>query len=409
MLGVLSINSSLISSFECFGNLSLSFFAKVYRNSCLPLEKFAIDCIATSNNKRMIDKTNFIEDNPLTKRLIETLKRHPKRIVFTEGEDIRVLRAAEILVRLEAIVPILLGDKDKIIALAEEHGVNRQFIKILDPAKADDLPLFCSMLQKIERYRGKIVDDPVELISRPHNFAAMMVQYGQADGIIAGNQSSPSVIYRSLIHFISPLPSKPKLFGAVAMTAPGLEHFGRDGILLLADCGVNPKPSIKELAGIAIETGKLAHHILGRTPRIAMLSHSTHGSMPTKSSKRVAAATALAKEIVKREFLELEIDGEVQADVALDMLAAEQRFTDKKALQPADVLVFPNLDSANIAYKLLKHTANVNSYGQLIMGLTRHAAQLPLTASVDSIVGTAALVGSESIKYRELYPDGETH
>jgi len=311
----------------------------------------------------MIDKTNFTEDNPLTKRLIETLKRHPKRIVFTEGEDIRVLKAAE--------------------------------------------TLFCKMLEKIERYRGKVIDDPAALLSNPHNFAAMMVQYGQADGIVSGNKNTPSMIYRSLIHFITPLPSEPKLFGAVAMTAPNLEHFGRDGILLLADCGVNPNPSIQELAGIAIETGKLAKHVLGRTPRIAMLSHSTHGSMPTQSSKHVAAATALAKEIAKREFLELEIDGEIQADVALDMLAAEQKFTDKKALEPADVLVFPNLDSANIAYKLLQHTAHVNCYGQLVMGLTRHAAQLPVTASVDSIIGTAALVGSESIKYRELNPDGD--
>jgi len=355
----------------------------------------------------MTDKTNFTEDNSLTKSLIETLKRHPKRIVFTEGEDIRVLQAAETLVELRAIVPILLGDRDKIIALADEHGINRKFIKILDPSKADDLPLFCSMLQKIERYRGKMVDDPVALISMPHNFAAMMVQYGQADGIVSGNQSSPSVIYRSLIHFVNPLPTEPKLFGVVAMTAPNLEHFGRDGILLLADCGVNPKPSISELAGIAIETGKLAHHLLGRPPRIAMLSHSTHGSMPTKSSKRVAAATALAKEIAKREFLDLEIDGEIQADVALDLRAAEQKFTDKKALEPADVLVFPSLDSANIAYKLLQHTAHVNCYGQLVMGLSRPAAQLPVTASVDSIIGTAALVGTESIKFRELYPDGD--
>lgn len=355
----------------------------------------------------MTNKTNFTEDNPLTKRLIETLKRHPKRIVFTEGEDIRVLQAAETLVKLEAIVPILLGDSDKIIALAEEHGINRQFIKILDPAEADDLPLFCSRLKKIERYRGKIIDDPEALISKPHNFAAMMVQYGQADGIVAGNQSTPSVIYRSLIHFISPLATEPKLFGVVAMTAPHLEHFGRDGLLLLADCGVNPEPTINELAGIAIETGKLAHHILGRTPRIAMLSHSTHGSMPTNSSKRIAAATALAKEIAKRELLDLDIDGEIQADVALNMQAAEQKFTDKKALLPADVLVFPSLDAAHIAYKLLQHTSQVNCYGQLILGLSRHAAQIPVTASVDSIIGTAALVGCETIKFREIYPDGD--
>lgn len=353
----------------------------------------------------MPDKIKFLEDNNLTKQLFETLKRHPKRIVFTEGEDLRVLQAAETLVHLEAVAPILLGDKDRIVKLAEDNNIDQAFIKILDPKKASDLPLFCNRLQKIERYRGKVIDDPEELIARPHNFAAMMLQYGQADGIVSGNQTPPAVIYRALLHFIKPLINEPKLFGTVAMTAPHLKHFGKDGLLLLADCGVNPQPSVNELARIAVETGKLAHHLLGRTPRVALLSHSTHGSMVTESSQRISAATTLAKEIAKRERIDMIIDGELQADVALDMAAAEQKFNDDRALEPADVLVFPNLDSAHIAYKLLQHVGGASCYGQLIMGLTRHAAQVPVTASVESIIGTAALVGCESIKYRELYPD----
>ncbi len=343
----------------------------------------------------------------LKERLYGSLKRHPKRIVFTEGEDIRVLEAAERLVKLEAIAPILLGDKARIKVLAVKHQIDTTFIHILDPKKASDLPLFCSRLNNIVKYQGKVVADPEELISRPHNFAAMMVQYGQADGIVAGNKSHPSTIARAVSNFIKPLAHVPKLFGTVAMTAPHIPNFGGSGLLLLADCGVNPEPDVDELAAMAVETGKLAHHLLGRTARVAMLSHSTHGSMSTPSSLKMKAATALAKDIVTKEYLDIDIDGEIQADVALDAAAAQIKLHDTRANKPVDVLIFPNLDASHIAYKILQHVAGTNCFGQLIMGLSRNAAQVPMTASVDMIAGTAALVACESIKYRELYPDAE--
>ncbi|MGJ8657283.1 MAG: phosphate acyltransferase [Akkermansiaceae bacterium] len=359
----------------------------------------------------MKEKTDPNESNnasdKLKARLHDSLKRHPKRIVFTDGEDIRVLEAAARLVKDEIIAPILLGDKARIKVLAINHKIDTSFIHILDPKKASDLPLFCSRLANIAKYQGKVIDDPRELISRPHNFAAMMVQYGQADGIISGNKSQPAAIARAVANFIKPLAHVPKRFGVVAMTAPHIENFGKDGLILLADCGINPEPDVTELASIAIETGKLAHHLLGRTPRVAMLSHSTHGSMKSASSLKMQAATVLAKDIISKEYLDIEIDGELQADVALDAVAAKIKLNDTRAQQPADVLVFPNLDASHIAYKLLQHVANTNCYGQLIMGLTRHAAQVPMTASVEMIAGTAALVACESIKYRHLYPEDE--
>lgn len=359
----------------------------------------------------MTEKTNSNDqDNSsgnLKSRLFDSLKRHPKRIVFTEGEDERVLEAAALLVKEEAIAPILLGDKARIKVLALKHQIDTKFIHILDPKTASDLPLFCKRLETIRKYQGKVIADPKELISRPHNFAAMMVQYGQADGIVSGNKSHPAVIIRALSNFIKPLAHVPKIFGTVAMTASHIDNFGKDGMLLLADCGVNPDPDVSELASIAIETGKLAQHLLGRPPRVAMLSHSTHGSMNTPSAKKMQAATILARDIIAKEYLEIEIDGEIQADVALDTAAAEIKLNDIRAHQSVDVLVFPNLDASHIAYKLLQHISGADCYGQIIMGLTRHAAQIPMTASVDMIVGTAALVACESIKYRHLYPTEE--
>ncbi|MGJ8673823.1 phosphate acyltransferase [Rubritalea sp.] len=348
---------------------------------------------------------SFPEANELTKHLFEVLKRHPKRIVFTEGQDERVIRVAAKLVEMEIVAPILLGDRNRIRAMAASMGVSLKFVNVLDPRTASDLDLFCRRLEKVERYRGREVADAREMMARPHNFAAMMIQYSQADGMVSGNQANPATIYRSLMNFVKPNPDVSKLYSVVAMVAPHLKHFGSEGMLFLTDCGVNPEPSVDELASFAVETGKLAEHFMGHPPRIAMLSHSTHGSMPTASAKKVAAAAALARELAKKQRLEYEIDGEVQADVALDLAAAEVKLRDTRAEKSADVLVFPNLDAANISFKLLEHVAGAQVYGHLLCGLTRPAAQVPKTVTVESLLGTAALVGVEAIKYRHLHPD----
>ena len=129
--------------------------------------------------------------------------------------------------------------------------------------------------------------------------------------------------------------------------------------------------------------------------------------MPTASSKKVAAATVLAKDMVRKQMLDMDIDGELQADVALDLAAAEIKLSDKRAEKSADVLVFPNLDATHISFKLLEHVAGAQVYGHLLCGLSRPAAQVPKTVTLESLLGTAALVGVEAIKYREIYPDGE--
>jgi len=345
----------------------------------------------------------FPAPNPLTERLYKTLKRCPKRIVFADGEDIRVLRVAARMVAMEIGVPILLGNRESICALAADHQISMSFVRVIEPAKSSEIDLFCSRLKKVARYQGREIANPCELISRPHNFAAMMVQYGHADGMIAGNNSMPSSVFRAVMTMIKPLKNVPQVFGAMIMVAPHLKNFGRDGILFMADCGVIPEPDIKQLASIAVETGKLAQHFLGREPRVAMLSHSTHGSAGTSSAKKIAAAAELARKNAKDAYLEMKIEGEVQADVALDASAAEIKLPDIQSREPADVLVYPNLDAGHIALKLLQHVAGAQNYGQLIMGLARPTAQVPRTVSEETLLGTAAIVGAEAIKFNDLY------
>ncbi len=339
--------------------------------------------------------------------LLDQLRRHPKRVVFTEGEDIRVIEAAARLVKEEVVTPVLLGNRERIRALAAKHSVSLKFIHLIDPPTASDFGLFCQRVENMARYRTMSLGKPEEIVARPSYFGALMVQYGQVDAIVGGNQSMPASYFRALLHTIKPLPDVPKIFGVSILVGSHLKNLGSSGILFLADCGLIPNPGVSELAAIAVETGKLARHFLGHKPLVAMLSHSTMGSAGTVDAQRVAAAASLAQAKVRESFLDMEIEGEIQADVALDPEAAEIKLSLAQFRPTADVLVFPNLDAAHISLKLLQHVAGAQAYGQLILGLARPAAQVPRTATVETIFGTAAAIAVEAIKFHHLYPDGE--
>ena len=343
--------------------------------------------------------------NNVTRQLIGQLRRHPKRVVFTEGEDLRVIEAAARLVAAEAVIPILLGRPERIRAMAGQNHISLDFVGIIDPKTSSDLPLFVKRAQNMARYRVSHQVDTEETIIRPHYFGSMMVQYGHADAIVGGNQAIPAAYFRALLHNIKPQANVDRIFGVTILVAPHFPLLGDDRILFLADTGLIPQPDVTQLSTIAIETGKIAHHFLGRTPTVALLSHSTKGSSATKDAQKVVAATAIAKDRIIRERLDIDLDGELQADVAVDPQAAETKLADATARHTADVLVFPNLDAAHISLKLLQHLGGAQNYGQLILGLSRPAAQLPRTASVETIFGTAAAVAVEAIKYHELHPE----
>ena len=356
----------------------------------------------------MPDPDTDPKTNPsVVKHLLDQLRRHPKRVVFTEGEDHRVIEAAARLVNEQVVAPILLGNRDRIREIAKKHNIPMTFIHVIDPPKASDFHLFCKRIVNMDRYRTMQLGKPEDLVSRPHYFGALMVQYGQADAVIGGNQALPASYFRALIQMIKPVPTVPKIFAVTILMGNHLNNLGGSQMLFLADSGLIPNPTVDELAAIAIETGKLAQHILGRKPVISLLSHSTKGSARTADALRMAAAAALANAESRKLFLDFDIDGELQADVAVDPSAAEIKIPSSDLRNSADVLVFPNLDAAHISVKLLQHVAGAQNYGHLIKGLSRPAAQIPRTASVETIFGTAAAVAVEAIKSHELYPDGE--
>ena len=349
------------------------------------------------------DQEQILQVDPFTESLIPKLQGHPKRIVFTDGADERVLRVAARMVQDEVGVPILLGRKEKIRSMAADLAISLDFVKVLEPESAGDFDVFCEFLQRSERFRGVELANAADVLRQPAYFGAMMIQYGQADGLVGGNLSLPAVTFRSLLHLVKPAPAVPRVFSVAILSAPHLAHFGRGGVLFLADCGLNVDPSREQLAAIAVETGQLARIYLGRRPRVALLSHSTKESAHTDAARAVRAATALARQRVNPE--EVEIDGELQADAALDPQAAEIKLPNAEFKQAADVLVFPSLDAANITLKLLAHVGGARVYGQFILGLTKPAAQVSRTMDVTGLYGTALAVGVEAIKYRDLYPE----
>ncbi len=347
--------------------------------------------------------SDFSKPNSFTQPLFDQLRRHPKRLVFPEGEDVRILQVAAKFVELGLGVPILLGRRERIFAMAAEEGISMQFVRVIDPERSSDFPLFCSRLDRIERYRGLSGVDVEGMVAKPHYFAAMMVQYGQADACLGGNQVAAAGVFRPLLHLIKPDPQVPRVFAVTVMTSETLPNFGEDGVLFLADTGLIPEPTVGDLASIAAETGMLAHHHLGRRARVALLSHSNHGSSPTEGALKMKAAMALAREKVSVD--DCDIDGEIQVDVALNPESARVKLPEVASKPRADVLVFPSLDAAHISMKLLRHLGGAESYGRIIRGLTRPAGQVPRTATVEMILGTAAALGVEAIQYRELYPN----
>ena len=336
--------------------------------------------------------------------VFEKVRRHPKRIVFPDGELPEVIRAAALFYQRELGVPILLGRREVIENVAKHEGIDLDHVGIVNPETSEELPAFCRRLERIERYRKAGPSDSRELMTKPNYFAAMMVQYGLADAIVGGVSGSGGALIRPMLLLVKPLPMA-DVIASCTIVELRSKTFGDDGVLFFADTGVVPDPTMAQLASIAVQAGLLARQVFGRRPRVAMLSFSTKGSARTPSTQKVAGAVELARILAEKAGAEISIDGEMQADAALDPSLAALKMGESRVGGKANVLVFPDLNSGNIAVKLVQLLAESQTFGQMLMGFTRPAADLPRGSSAEAILGMAALVGLQAIEYRKLYPD----
>ena len=335
--------------------------------------------------------------------VIEKLQRHPKRIVFPEGTEPRVLQAARQFHALRLGAPIILGDHAKIKALAQELNVSLEGVRIVNPVESVDLENFARRYKLLRRSKGLRMTEAREAMLQPNYFGAMMVAMHQADGMVSGTMHTTASVLRPLFQVINLAPQIKTAFGCM-VTEVEDTRFGEEGVLFLADCGVIPEPTVEQLADIAISTAQFARHLLGARPRVAMLSFSTKGSATHESVGRVQAATALAQQKAHTLRLEADIEGELQVDAALVPEIALRKLPESQVAGHANVLIFPELNSGQIASRMLRPLAHANAYGQILLGMDRPAADVSRGSTAHDILGVAAIVGVQAIHYQLLYP-----
>jgi malate dehydrogenase (oxaloacetate-decarboxylating)(NADP+) len=318
--------------------------------------------------------------NEVMRIMIHKAQRRPKRIVFPEGEEDKILRACHILVEEKIATPILLGRETRIRERIEElHLRLLADVKIVDPASSGDHARYTDELYLLRRRKGVTPQEADTLIVEPNLYGSMMVRMGDADALISGITHHYPDTIRPALQVIAATPGT-RVAGAYMLITPQ-----RD-LLFLADTTVNIEPSAEDLAEIAIQTAHLAKRF-DVEPRVAMLSFSNFGSTRHPLAEKVRRAV----EIVRERSPELMVDGEMQADTAVtpDILEKTYPFTTLKGA--ANVLIFPNLEAGNVAYKLLSRVGGCEAIGPILMGISRPVHVLQRGAEVNDVVNMAAI------------------
>ena len=334
---------------------------------------------------------------------IEKLQRHPKRIVFPEGTEPRVLQAARQFYSLRLGAPILLGDRTKVKESAARLNVSLEGVRIINPPESDDLDAFVRRFELLRRFKGIKEKEARDAMIKPNYFGAMMVAMHQADGLVSGTNEITGSVLRPLFQIIKVAPQTTTASSCMVLEVEDT-RIGEGGVLFMADCGVIPEPTVEQLADIAVSTAQLTRQLLNVRPRVALLSYSTKGSATHPSIGKVQAATALAEQKAHQRNLEADFDGELQLDAALVPEIAARKLPESKVAGRANVLIFPDLNSGNIGSKLVQHVARANAYGQILLGLDRPAADVSRGSTAHDILGVAAIVGIQAIDYSLLYP-----
>ena len=340
----------------------------------------------------------------LINRLSVRLQNHPKRVVYPEGSDPRIIQAARQFATRRLGVPILLGDRTRIKINAARLNIKLDGIRIVEPARSDEMPEYIIKFRGHQRFSGLNEHQAAEYLANPNYFAVMMIATGGADAMVSGATVGPASGLRPILQI---LPRQHGIETVSSMQILEMEEskFGIEGALFLTDCAVIPEPTVTQLADIDCTTAMLVHHLTNRPPRVALLSYSTKStSSKNPAIERVKAATVLAKERAKEFDMPIEIDGELQVDAALDPFTAAIKDIESSVAGQANVLVFPDLNSGNIASKMVQIISNIPAYGQILTGLDRPVAEISRGASAHDIFGTSVIVAAQAVDRRYLYP-----
>lgn len=293
--------------------------------------------------------------------LIDILKKNPKKIVFTEGTDPRILEASSRLLASSFLHPILVGDPQEVLAAAEETGFNIRGAEIIDPTSFDRMDEMVEMFLELRKGKGLTPEDARKTLSQANYFGTMLVKMGIADALLGGATYSTADTVRPALQLIKTKPGNKIVSSCFIMVRSTV---GGNQVLAMGDCAINIKPSEDELVEIALECAECAK-IFGIDPKVAFLSYSTLGSGKGEDVDKMRNAAAKAK----AKAPNLPIEGEIQFDAAVDPHVARTKCPDSEVAGKANTFIFPDINAGNIGYKIAQRLGNFDAYGPVLLGL----------------------------------------
>ncbi|SKA76301.1 phosphate acetyltransferase [Clostridium sp. USBA 49] len=327
----------------------------------------------------------------LMKKFWEKAKADVKKIVLPEGEEERNIIASAIVKKEGLAELILLGNAEKIKSKAKELNVDIEGIQIIDPAFSQKFSTYTKEFYELRKNKGITMEKAEKMVKDPMYFGTMMVKLGDADGLVSGAIHTTGDLLRPGLQVIKTAPGITTVSSFFVMLVPDCEY-GSNGMFLFSDCAVNPNPTAEQLASIAISTAETAKNLFDMAPKVAMLSFSTKGSAEHEFVDKVRRATEIAKELRP----DLQIDGELQLDAALVKKVAAQKAPESSVAGLANVLIFPDLQSGNIGYKLVQRLAKAEAIGPICQGFAKPINDLSRGCSAEDIVNVVAITAVQA-------------